>query len=68
MPSIRPQMRILVAVDPVDLRMGIDGMAELVPGIRSRGGFRMTQPKIMNKRMGGICLRYVGILNGSSYR
>jgi transposase len=27
--QITPQMRILVAVDPVDFRRGIDGMARL---------------------------------------
>ena len=27
--QIAPQMRILVAIEPVDLRKGIDGLAEL---------------------------------------
>ena len=47
--QITPQMRIVVAVEPVDFRKGIDGLAQVLqrrPQARSvrRLGLRVPQP------------------------
>ena len=40
--QITPQMRVLVAVDPVDFRKGIDGLASLCRGLLSSDPFSGT--------------------------
>jgi len=43
--QITPHMRILLAVEPVDLRKGIDGLAALIPAASFRR-FSMRRVKV----------------------
>ena len=57
--QITPQMRILVAVEPVDFRKGIDGLAAMCRGALSRDPFSGTLFVFCSRRRHALkCLVY----------
>jgi transposase len=59
--QITPQMRVLVAVEPVDFRAGIDGLARLCRSVLSADPFDGTVFVFRSRRGTAIkCLLYDG--------
>lgn len=59
--QITPQMRILVAVEPVDFRRGIDGLARTCRELLSSDPFSGTAFVFRNRRRTAVkCLIYDG--------
>ena len=54
--QVTPQMRVLVAVEPVDFRRGIDGLARLVRGELAGDPFGGTLFVFRNRRASAVKL------------
>lgn len=54
--QITPQMRILICLEPVDFRKGIDGLASLCKTVLSEDPFRGTVLAFRNRRGASVKL------------